>query len=64
MLKRENIVRIGTSTWYGNLRMIKLAKKQAMKKEIEYQKTRIVKGEYFSSISYGILKENWVQQIK
>ncbi len=56
--KRE-ILRIGISTWSGNMGMIKLAEKLGMRKEAEYRKARIVNGEHFDSVSYGILREEW-----
>lgn len=52
-------IRIGLSTWSGNLRMMKLAEKLGLKKEAVYKKARIVNNEYYNSISYGILKEEW-----
>ena len=57
-------VRLGISTWSGNMGMIKLAVKMGMIKEAEYRKARIVNGEYFDSVSYGILKTEWqIQKI-
>lgn len=53
------IVRIGLSTWSGNYGMIKLSKKLGLKKEAEYKQARIVKGKYYDSISYGILRSDW-----
>ncbi len=58
-IDRPEIVRIGLSTWSGNIGMMKLAEKLGLKKEAEYKKARIVKGEYYDSVSYGILKEEW-----
>jgi len=55
------IVRIGLSTWSGNLRMMKLAEKIGLKREAEYKRARIVNGEYYDSLSYGILKEDWLR---
>lgn len=57
--EKPELVRIGLSTWSGNLRMMKLAEKMGLKKEAVYRKARIVNKEYFDSISYGILKEEW-----
>lgn len=57
------IIRIGLSTWSGNLRMIGLAEKLGMKREACYRKARIVNGAYYDSISYGILKEEWESYI-
>ncbi len=53
------LIRIGLSTWSGNLRMIRLAEKLGMKREACYQNARIVNGIYYDSVSYGILKEEW-----
>jgi len=56
---KQEIVRLGFTTWSGNIGMIKLAKKLKMKKEAEYRKARIVNGKYYDSVSFGILKEEW-----
>jgi len=56
---KKDIVRIGISTWSGNYGMIKLAKKLGMKEEARYRQARIINNEYFDSISYGMLKEEW-----
>ena len=39
--------------------MMKLAEKLGLKKEAIYRKARIVESEYYDSISYGVLKEEW-----
>ena len=56
---KKEIVRIGLTTWSGNTGMLRLADKIGLKKEAEYRKARIVDGNYFDSISYGILREEW-----
>lgn len=56
------LVRIGLSTWSGNMGMIKLAEKLGLKKEAHYRRARIVDGIYYDSISYGILKEEWMEK--
>ncbi len=56
---REELVRIGLTTWSGNMGMINLAEKLGLKKEAEYRKARIVDGKYYDSVSYGILREEW-----
>ncbi len=55
------IVRIGLSTWSGNHGMIKLAEKLGLYQEACYKKARIVKGKYYDSVSYGILREEWTK---
>lgn len=57
--KNPKLVRLGLSTWSGNERMMKLAEKLGLKKEAVYRKARIVDNNYYDSISYGILKEEW-----
>ncbi|MFA9466449.1 MAG: GNAT family N-acetyltransferase [Velocimicrobium sp.] len=57
--ENPKLVRIGLSTWSGNLRMMHLAEKLGFTKEAVYRKARIVNNEYYDAISYGILKEDW-----
>ncbi|WP_417799769.1 GNAT family N-acetyltransferase [Tenacibaculum sp.] len=56
---KDNIVRLGITTWSGNTSMIKLAQKLKMKEEARYRKARIVKEVYFDSVSFGILRDEW-----
>lgn len=56
---KPDIVRIGLTTWSGNLGMINLSKKLGLKQEACFKKARIVNGKYYDSVSYGILKEEW-----
>jgi len=57
--QKEEIVRVGLTTWSGNKGMIRLAEKLGMQKEAHYRKARIVNGDYYDSISYGVLREEW-----
>ncbi len=57
--EKPELVRLGLSTWSGNLRMMSLAEKLGLTKEAVYRKARIVNNEYYDAISYGILKEEW-----
>jgi putative hydrolase of HD superfamily len=58
--EKVEIVRIGLSTWSGNIGMMKLAEKLGLKQEACYRKARIVDGKYYDSISYGILRDEWL----
>lgn len=53
------IIRLGLSTWSGNYGMIRLAQKLHFQEEACYRKARIVDGNYYDSISYGILRPEW-----
>ena len=54
-----DMVRLGFGTWSGNKGMIRLGEKLGFKQEACIRKARIVNGEYYDSIAYGILKEEW-----
>ncbi len=58
--ERPEIVRIGFTTWSGNYGMVKVAEKLGLMEEARYRQARIVKGKYYDSVSYGILKEEWM----
>ena len=53
------LVRLDTRTWSGNPGMMHLAEKLGYQREAVFRKARIVKGEYYDSIGYGILREEW-----
>ncbi|MCL2841764.1 MAG: GNAT family N-acetyltransferase [Defluviitaleaceae bacterium] len=53
------IVRIGLTTWSGNIGMCKVAEKIGLIQEACYRKARIVNNKFYDSVSYGILREEW-----
>jgi len=59
----SEIVRLGFMTWSGNEGMIKLGQKLGMKEEARFRKARIVNGEYFDSLGFGILREEWEREL-
>ncbi|MGP4078465.1 GNAT family N-acetyltransferase [Pseudalkalibacillus sp. R45] len=61
IFEHMDVVRVGISTWSGNIRMMKLARKIGMIEEGRIRKARIVDGEYYDSIKMGILREEWQQ---
>ena len=58
-----DLVRLGFTTWSGNIGMIKLAKRLGFQLEACHRKARILNGKYYDAIGYGILKEEWQEQI-
>jgi RimJ/RimL family protein N-acetyltransferase len=54
------IVRLDARTWSGNEGMMRLAAKLGYQCEAVFRKARIVKGDYYDGIGYGILREEWV----
>ncbi|MDM8098546.1 MULTISPECIES: GNAT family N-acetyltransferase [Oceanobacillus] len=55
------LVRIGLTTWSGNMRMIRVAEKLGMQMEARIRKVRYYQGEYYDSIRMGMLREEWEQ---
>ena len=53
------LVRLDARTWSGNQGMMRLAEKSGYQKEAVFRKARIVKGKYYDSIGYGILRKEW-----
>lgn len=53
------LVRVGFTTWSGNERMISLGKKLGMTLEARIRKVRYYNNQYYDSIRYGILREEW-----
>ena len=52
-------VRLDCRTWSGNEGMMKLATKLGFQQEAVFRKARIVDGEYYDGMGYGILREEW-----
>ncbi|WP_299104638.1 GNAT family protein [uncultured Tenacibaculum sp.] len=55
----SEIVRLDLRTWSGNTGMIKLSEKLGFQKEATFRKARIVNGNYYDSLAYGVLREEW-----
>lgn len=56
------IARLDLRTWSGNIGMLKLAEKIGFLLEARFRKARIVNGNYYDSIGYGILREEWYEK--
>ena len=59
--EKPELVRLGFTTWSGNKGMIALAKKLGMKKEAVIRKARMVGDDYYDSLSFGVLREEWIK---
>ena len=53
------LVRVGLTTWSGNVRMIRVAEKLGMTMEARIRKVRYWEGVYYDSIRMGMLREEW-----
>lgn len=56
------LVRLGLGTWSGNTGMMRLAEKLGFQEEARRRMARIVKGNYFDSMGYGVLRTEWQQR--
>jgi RimJ/RimL family protein N-acetyltransferase len=53
------IARLDLQTWSGNVGMMRLADKLGYQLEGRFRKARIVKGQFYDALGYGILREEW-----
>lgn len=53
------LVRLDVQTWSGNKGMMRLAEKLGYQQEARFRKARIVNGEHYDGMGYGILREEW-----
>ena len=51
--------RLDLRTWSGNPGMMRLATKLGYREEARFRKARIVGGQYYDGLGYGILREEW-----
>ncbi|PKF49102.1 GNAT family N-acetyltransferase [Enterovibrio nigricans] len=59
LFDRTDVARIGLTTWSGNPRMMKCAEALGLQEEGRIRKVRYYKGEYYDSLRYGVLREEW-----
>lgn len=53
------LARSDLRTWSGNIGMMRLAEKVGYQQEARFRKARIVNGEHYDGMGYGILREEW-----
>ncbi|OOE64589.1 MULTISPECIES: GNAT family N-acetyltransferase [Salinivibrio] len=59
---RHQVNRIGLTTWSGNTGMMRCAKALGMREEGRLRAVRYYQGEYYDSLRYGVLRDEWLQQ--
>ena len=55
-------VRLDMRTWSGNIGMMKVAEKLGFTKEAVFRMARIVEGEYYDGVGYGVLRTEWEER--
>lgn len=56
------IARLDLRTWSGNPGMMRLATKLGYREEARFRKARLVKGQYYDGMGYGVLREEWEER--
>lgn len=51
--------RLMMGTWSGNVGMVRLAAKLGFVEEARYRRARHIRGEWYDSLGFGILREEW-----
>lgn len=53
------LARLDLRTWSGNHGMMRLAEKLGYRLEARFRNARLVDGEYYDGLGYGVLREEW-----
>lgn len=54
-----HLVRLGLRTWSGNHAMIRVATRLGFREEARFRRARIVDGQYYDALGFGVLREEW-----
>ena len=54
-----DFVRLDLRTWSGNVGMMRLAEKLGYQEEARFRMARLVDGQYYDGMGYGVLREEW-----
>lgn len=60
--REPRFVRLDLRTWSGNRGMVRLAEKLGFTREAVFRMARIVDGQYYDGLGYGILRSEWDAQ--
>lgn len=53
------LARLDLRTWSGNRGMMRVAEKLGYRLEATFRRARVVDGEYYDGLGYGVLREEW-----
>lgn len=59
LFSATDIRRLDYSTWSGNTAMCRVGQKLGWKEEARFRDARVVRGEVFDSVVYGITRDEW-----
>ena len=52
-------MRLDLRTWSGNAGMMRLVQKLGFKEEARFRNARLVDGQYYDGLGYGVLRDEW-----
>ena len=55
----DDLVRLGMTTWSGNLGMVKLAQKLGFIQEACHRQARRYRGDVYDALGFGVLRSEW-----
>lgn len=55
--------RLDFATWSGNVGMCRVGQKLGFTEEARYRKARLVRGELYDAVVYGVLREEWAPSL-
>lgn len=61
---QTDLPHIGLTTWSGNERMCRLATRLGLKEEARVRQVRYWQGQYWDSVKFGCLREEWLTRNK
>jgi RimJ/RimL family protein N-acetyltransferase len=60
LFESTDIVRLDYATWSGNKRMCRVGQKLGWTEEARFRQARVVNGQRFDSVVYGVLRSEWM----
>lgn len=57
-----DVHRLDLSTWSGNAAMMRLARRLGFREEARFRKARLVGGNLYDSVAFGVLREEWASR--
>ncbi len=64
LFETTDVVRLDCATWSGNARMCRVGEKLGWTLEARFREARVVDGQRYDSVVYGVLRSEWTARLK
>jgi putative hydrolase of HD superfamily len=64
LFETTDVVRLDYATWSGNARMCRVGEKLGWTLEARFREARVVDGQRYDSVVYGVLRSEWTARLK